>query len=327
MVKLKSGSKAIMAFCPRNVTIKVVPKATLIDASRQASPLALRKLVPGAIVSLNGVIDRSKPKSPKSVATRITLQSLPAGTLLWSDEFTGPADAPPDAKKWQIDMGGFGFGNNELEYYTARTRNVALDGQGHLAITALRETYSGGGYTRNYTSGKIDGHGKYSTTYGSIQASIKLPAGQGLWPAFWALGTNIDQVGWPKSGEIDMMENLGQRPFTAYGSIHGPSTLKPYKFGLTTSVLAETSLSQGFHVYGVNRSPNLVQMTLDGVPYATYRPSSLARGRQWVFNKPFFLILNLAVGGNWPGAPNATTQFPATMLVDWVRVYSWSPPH
>jgi beta-glucanase (GH16 family) len=322
-----SGSTAIMALCAQEVTIKVSARAALVDASRQASPLTLRKLVPGAIVSLDGVIDRSKPESPTFVATKVTLHSLPAGTLLWSDEFTGPCGAGPDPKKWRVDTGGNGFGNEELEYYTARKRNMALDGQGHLAISALHETHSGGGYTRNYTSGKIDGQRKYSTTYGSIQASIELPAGRGLWPAFWALGVDIDKVGWPKSGEIDMMENLGQRPLTAYGSIHGPSTLKPYRFGLTTSVLAETSLSQGFHVYGVNRSRNLVQMTLDGVPYATYRPSSLSRGRHWVFNRPFFLILDLAVGGKWPGAPNATTQFPATMLVDWVRVYAWSPPH
>jgi beta-glucanase (GH16 family) len=122
------------------------------------------------------------------------------------------------------------------------------------------------------------------------------------------------------------MENLGQKPRAAYGSIHGPRTRTPFVFGLIRAVQAPASLSQGFHVYGVNRSPGLVQMTLDGVPYATYRPSSLPRGDRWVFNKPFFFILDLAVGGTWPGAPRATTPFPATMLVDWVRVYSWSPP-
>ena len=322
VVKLESGSKTIMALRPRNATIRIAPKATLIDASRQASPLSVRTLVRGAIVGLSGTITRSKLVAPRSVATTVTLKSLPAGTLRWSDEFNGTAGAPPDQKNWVLDTGGSGFGNNELEYYTARARNVALDGQGHLAISALRETFSGGGYTRSYTSAKIEGLGKRSLAYGSIRASIKLPAGQGLWPAFWALGTDVDKVGWPQSGEIDIMENLGQAPFTVYASIHGPSMMGASAYGLTTAVQSATSLSQAFHVYGVNWSPNLLQMTLDGVPYATYTPSSLSQGQQWVFNKPFFLILNLAVGGDWPGAPNASTTFPATMLVDWVRLYS-----
>jgi len=327
VVRPSSASASVSGLVGQEVTIKVAATAALVDASREVTPLTLQKLVAGAIVSLSGVVDCGGAASPSLVAGKVTLRSLPAGTLIWSDEFDGPSGAHPDPKKWRIDTGGTGFGNHELEYYTTHARNVALDGRGDLAITALRELMRGGGYTRHYTSGKLDTQRRYATTYGSIQARIELPAGRGLWPAFWALGTNVDRIGWPRSGEIDAMENLGQRPFRAYGSIHGPSTRRPYVFGLTKAVLARASLSQGFHVYGVNRSPGLVQMTLDGVPYATYRPSSLSRGRRWVFNKPFFLILDLAVGGTWPGAPNATTPFPATMLVDWVRVYSWSPPH
>ncbi len=310
-------------------SLRIVFITALLASSLLAVPLALASGDAIGFTCARAQLvaaHRGEATSAQLTAARVTPRSLPTTRLIWSDEFSGPAGTRPDPQKWRIDTGGTGFGNRELEFYTARARNVALDGHGHLAITARREVYSGGGYTRHYTSGKIEGQGKFSVTYGSIQARIELPAGQGLWPAFWALGTDVDSVGWPQAGEIDVMENLGQRPFTAYGSIHGPSTCTPFVFGLTTAVKAPASLSRGFHVYGVNRSPDLVQLTLDGVPYATYTPSSLSPGEQWIFNKPFFLILNLAVGGTWPGAPNASTPFPARMLVDWVRVYSWSPP-
>jgi beta-glucanase (GH16 family) len=316
VVNMWSGSRSVEAYRGQKVTLQVDEMAKIVDALSHGRSSTLDEMRSGTPVEIAGTIDRTASAPPRFIATKIIAQKL-----VWSDEFNGPAGAAPDPTKWEIDGGG-NARSHQREYYTASTRNVALDGQGHLAITALRETYSGGGYTRNYTSGKIDGQGKYSTTYGSIQASIKLPAGRGLWPAFWALGTDIDQVGYPKSGEIDIMENLGRAPCTVYGTIHGPTTASPQDYYLSTSHRTTVSLAQGFHVYGLNWSPNLVQMTLDGVPYATYRPSSLARGQQWVFNKPFFLILNLAVGGNWAGAPKATTQFPARMLVDWVHVYS-----
>ena len=322
VVRLRSGTRTIMAPGPRTVTIRLAAKAALVDATHEATPLSVRKLVRGAIVRLSGTVTRGASATPRCVATRVSLQSLPAGTLLWSDEFSGPSGAPPDPRNWAIDTGGSGFGNDELELYTSRARNVALDGRGHLAITALRETCSGDGCTRAYTSARIEGLGKHSLTYGSIRARIRLPAGQGLWPAFWALGSDVDEVGWPGSGEIDIMENLGQAPFTAYGSIHGPAGDGASAYGLTTAVRSATSLARAFHVYGVDWSPDRLRMTLDGVPYATYTPRSLSAGQQWVFDHPFFLVLDLAVGGDWPGAPAATTPFPATMLVDWVRVYS-----
>jgi beta-glucanase (GH16 family) len=257
-----------------------------------------------------------------SAVTSLPQSSTPS-QLVWSDDFNGPAGSSPDPRKWSFDLGGSGWGNDELEYYTSRPSNASLDGQGQLAITARRETYSGsGGVTRDYTSARLQTKGLFATTYGRIEASIKLPEGRGLWPAFWAVGSDIENAGWPSSGEIDMMESLGNDPFTLYGSIHGPERGNPTGYGLTAPKRSAVSLASGFHVYGVDWSPGAVAFTFDGIPYAIRTPASLSAEQQWEFNKPFFLLLNLAVGGSWPGAPGASTQFPATMLVDWVRVYS-----
>jgi beta-glucanase (GH16 family) len=243
--------------------------------------------------------------------------------LIWSDEFKGPAGEGPDPTKWRLETGGGGWGNSELEYYTSQPGNAALDGQGDLVITARNEPYTGpDGVTFNYTSARLKTLGLFATTYGTIEARIKIPAGKGLWPAFWMMGSDIESVGWPNSGEIDVMESLGNDPFTIYGSIHGPEAHNPRGYTLSTSERSPVSLAGGFHVYGVEWSPDAIVFTLDGVPYATRTPASLSAGQQWVFNKPFFLLLNLAVGGSWPGAPDSSTHFPAQMIVNWVRAYS-----
>jgi beta-glucanase (GH16 family) len=210
-----------------------------------------------------------------------------------------------------------GAHNGELECYTDGASNVGLDGQGDLAITAL----SGSG-SCPYTSGRLQTNGLFQTQYGTLEASMQLPAGQGLWPAFWAMGSNRYTVDWPYCGEIDVMENLGQDPFTVYGSIHGPQGTLANGYGYTTSYRSPVSLASGFHTYGVTWTPTSISYSVDGVRYVTYSPATLSSGQSWVFNQPFFLLLDLAVGGDWPGAPNSSTQFPATMLVDWVRVYS-----
>jgi beta-glucanase (GH16 family)/transcriptional regulator with XRE-family HTH domain len=242
-----------------------------------------------------------------------------AHTLIWHDEFAGPAGAPPDPTKWQVVTGGDGWGNDELEDYTSRASNVSLDGKGHLVITAEQGTYTdGSGVTRNYTSGRIQTKGLYQSKYGQIEARIQLPAGQGLWPAFWALGDGA----WPAAGEIDLMENIGSDPFTIIGSIHGPQVGSPRGYAISAEAHSRVSLASAFHIYGVEWSPTKIVFTLDGVPYATQTPSDLSSKQSWVFNKPFYLLLNVAVGGTWPGSPDAASRFPATMLVDWVRVYS-----
>lgn len=262
--------------------------------------------------------------TPSATSTPVP---TPTPTLAWFDEFNGPAGALPDSSKWRLWNRGDGFGHNELQFYTPRASNTATDGRGDLAITARLESYEGGGYTRGYTSGKIDTNNIYAAKYGSIQARIKLPPGRGLWPALWAVGADSAQVGSPQCGEIDVMEVVGNDMHTVWGSIHGPILpATPAGYSLTTSKRSATSLAEDFHVYGVNWSPSLLEFTLDGVTYATYSPNSLSPGQQWVFDKPFNLIINLAVGGNWPGSPDASTPFPAVMLVDWVRVYSTATP-
>ena len=250
-----------------------------------------------------------------------TKRPSPYGRLVWHDEFTGPARSSPSPAWWQTKTGGTGWGNNELQYYTANADNASLDGAGHLAVSALRQNYSDGQYTRNYTSAQLVTDGRFQVKYGRIEARIKLPAGAGLWPAFWAVGTASDRLTWPAGGEIDVMENIGD-PFKTYAVIHGPAVDSKYGYNLVTPKRSPVSLAGGFHVFGIEWSPGKIVFTLDGEPFSTRTAQALPAGATWVFNNPFYLILDLAVGGNFPGPPNAATRFPATMLVDWVRVYS-----
>jgi beta-glucanase (GH16 family) len=246
--------------------------------------------------------------------------SAAAGPVTWSDEFNGAAGTPIDGSKWKFDTGGSGWGNNELEYYTNSTRNVVQDGQGHLAITARKENPSNlqchyG--TCQYTSGRVLTADKFSQTYGRFEASLKIPKGQGIWPAFWMLGGS----NWPATGEIDIMENVGSTPNTVYGTIHGPGYSGAGGIGGNRSI--GSALGDAFHQYAVEWSPNLIVWYLDNQEYFRVTPASLG-GRQWVYDHPFFMIMNVAVGGYWPGNPDASTVFPQTMLVDWVRVSAWN---
>jgi beta-glucanase (GH16 family) len=238
----------------------------------------------------------------------------PNWVLTWSDEFNG-AWGPVDGSKWNFDTGNSGFGNNELEYYTNRTDNAFVDGNGNLQIVARRENFGGS----NYTSARINTGGKFSQAYGRFEARIKLPSGKGIWPAFWTLGENIGSAGWPQCGELDIMEAVGDFSVN-HGSCHGPG----YSGGnpLTATFQDPSgSLADGFHVYALEWQPNQVQFFVDGSLYETRTPADIP-GKQWVYDHPFFVILNVAVGGNWPGAPDGTTQFPQTMMVDYVRVYT-----
>jgi beta-glucanase (GH16 family) len=248
---------------------------------------------------------------------RFALAPASAWTLTWSDEFDGPAGASVDGSKWSFDVGGGGWGNNELEYYTARTDNAALDGNGNLAIVARAESYGG----RNYTSARLNSGGKFFQAYGRFEARIRLPAGRGLWPAFWTLGENIGSVGWPSCGELDIMENIGSEPSTNHGSAHGPG----YSGGnplTATYALPAGRFSDGFHTFALEWQPDQVRWYVDDQLYETRTPADLPPGTQWVYDHPFFVILNVAVGGSFPGAPDGSTVFPQTMLVDYVRVYT-----
>lgn len=235
--------------------------------------------------------------------------------LTWSAEFNGPAGAAPDASKWTYDLGGGGWGNQELETYTNSTENVSTDGKGHLIIRAVK-TAPG-----KYTSARIKTQGKFTVEYGKIAGRMKIPRGQGMWPAFWMLGSDIESAGWPACGEIDVMENIGREPLLVHGTIHGPGYSGDKGIGHQYAVPARAALADGFHVYAVEWSPEGIRFLLDNHPYATVTPRDLPPGTHWVYNHPFFLLLNLAVGGKWPGNPDSSTQFPQELVIDWVRVW------
>jgi beta-glucanase (GH16 family) len=248
----------------------------------------------------------------------------PSPSPVWHDEFDGPAGASFDRGKWVADTGGHGFGNQEREFYTTRAENVALDGDGHLVITARAEPPSSAhecwyGSCR-YTSTRLKTKGLFAQAYGRFEARIRIPRGQGLWPAFWMLGADIDSIGWPQSGEIDIMENIGREPAVAHGTLHGPGYSGANGIG-RADTLTRGAYADDFHVYGVSWRPNEIRWYVDGRQYHRMTPADLPRGTKWVFDHPFFLLLNVAVGGGWPGDPDASTTFPQQMIVDYVRVY------
>jgi beta-glucanase (GH16 family) len=234
--------------------------------------------------------------------------------LTWSDEFNGAANTPPDAAKWTYDLGAGGWGNQELETYTKSPENVSQDGDGHLVIRAIK-TSSG------FTSARLITQGKFTVQYGKIAVRMKIPRGQGMWPAFWMLGADNKSAGWPVCGEIDITENIGKEPSTVHGTIHGPGYSGDKGIGHEYSLPNGAALADDFHIYAVEWSPASITFSLDDKPYGTVRPSDIPAGTHWVFRHPFFLLLNLAVGGGWPGNPDTTTQFPQKLVVDWVRVW------
>ncbi len=237
----------------------------------------------------------------------------PVWTLVWSDEFDGPAGQLPSAANWAFDI-GTDWGNRQLEYDTDRPENVSLDGSGNLAITARRESYGGSAYT----SGRIKTQGLFDQAHGRFEARIKLPAGQGIWPAFWMLGSDFPTVGWPQCGEIDVMEYRGQEPSVVHGTVHGPG----YSGGGGVSsryLLSGGRFDADFHVFAVEWTEAGIEWFVDGELYHRVRRGE-PRG-EWVFDHPFFILLNVAVGGTFVGPPDASTSFPQSMLVDWVRVH------
>ncbi len=233
--------------------------------------------------------------------------------LVMSDEFN--INGAPNSNLWSynIGTGNNGWGNNELQYYSSRPENIKIE-NGVLKITARREQYMG----QAFTSARILTKGKIETKYGRIEAKIKLPRGKGLWPAFWMLGSNSDTAIWPQCGEIDIMEYLGNSPTKVFGTVHGPG----YFAGnaITKSyMLPNSRFDTDFHIFGIEWDENYINFYVDDVLYNQITPFDVTG--EWVFNKSFYIILNMAVGGNYPGAPNSETPFPQEMLVDYVRVY------
>lgn len=230
--------------------------------------------------------------------------------LSWSDEFAGAAGQMPDATKWNYDTGGGGWGNNELETYTNNPANVSLDGNGHLVITAKSDL----------TSARIKTKGLFDLQYGKIEASIKAPAGTGMWPAFWMLGSDIDNNSWPACGEIDIMEANGVKPTIVHGTVHGPGYSGGS--GITSSyTLKSGRIDTDYHLYAVEWSSTDIKFFVDGIQYSKVVPKDVSPS-QWVFDKKFFLILNLAVSGNFVGNPPASSiTLPKSMYIDYIKVY------
>jgi len=235
--------------------------------------------------------------------------------LIWNDEFDGPAGAAPDPTKWRYDLGAGGWGNHELETYTNRPANVHQDGQGHLIISAIRNA------SGNYTSSRLKTQDRVAVQYGRIAARMKIPRGQGLWPAFWMLGSDVQKDRWPGCGEIDVMENVGKEPGIVHGTLHGPGYSGAKGISASFELPSKAALADDYHVYAVEWSPQKIAFFLDEHPYATVTPATLPENAKWVFNHPFFLLLNVAIGGEWPGNPDPSTVFPQELTVDWVRVF------
>lgn len=235
--------------------------------------------------------------------------------LILEDNFN--TDGVLNSDIWSFDIGtgpnGDGWGNNELQYYTDRPENIKVE-DGMLKITAIKELYLGS----PYTSAKIITKGKVNQKYGRIEARIKMPWGKGLWPAFWMLGADIDDNPWPNAGEIDIVEYLGHQPTKILGTVHGPG----YSGGASISksyTLTKGRFDTDFHVFGIEWGENYINYYVDDVLYNQITPEDVPG--EWVFNKPYYIILNMAVGGNLPGSPNADTSFPQTMLIDYIRIY------
>jgi beta-glucanase (GH16 family) len=248
------------------------------------------------------------------------------GPLTWSDEFNGPAGTGPDGSKWKFDIGGHGWGNNEQQYYTNSTRNAAHDGAGNMVITARRENpanYQCHYGTCQYTSARLLTQDRFTQAYGRFEARLKIPRTQGIWPAFWMLGNDIGSVGWPNSGEIDIMENIGREPNIVHGTIHGPGYSGGEGIGAARPLPGGGAYADAFHTFTVDWEPGAITWYVDGQQYQRRTPADLG-GDRWVFDHPFFMIMNIAVGGLWPGYPDGTTVFPQTMTIDYVRVYSYT---
>jgi len=252
----------------------------------------------------------------------------PAGYRLdWSDEFSGPVNSPPNPAHWSYDTGDTGWGNNELQNYVSDPEHArivldpaATDGKALQILV----TYNGLGLTRgNFESARLLSRDKVPVQYGYIEARVHMPSGQGIWPAFWMLGTDISTpgVGWPHCGEMDVMENKGREPAINHSSLHGSGYSGGNPVTGTYTLPDGRLFKDGYHTFGLLWTADSVTFSVDGHPFQTRTPADLPPGKTWVFNHPFFFIMNVAVGGNFGGNPDATTIFPQKMLVDYIRVY------
>ena len=244
---------------------------------------------------------------------------------IFRDEFKKGIGKPVDSTKWTAEIGGGGWGNEELQFYTDSKENVFHDGSGFMAIRAVKldptaklDCWYG---KCRYTSARVITKGKFDFRYGRVEARIRVPRGAGVWPAFWMLGNDIDKTGWPNCGEIDVMEFIGQEASTVHGTLHGPGYSGADAIGGSITLPNGKKISDDFHVFAIEWTKDAIRWFFDGKNYKTITRHDIPPNTRWVFDHPFFIVLNFAVGGKWPGSPDASTQFPQTMLIDYVRVY------
>ncbi|MEU5633167.1 family 16 glycosylhydrolase [Streptomyces rishiriensis] len=277
-----------------------------------------RRTVLAVVLALSGLLcgcgSAEEPPSPSS-----------RENPFWQAEFDGEAATRPSEESWNTETGNRdaeGWGNNELQYYTDEAANSGLDGEGHLLISARPAPADARlpCYTQEFctwTSARLTTEGKVALTHGRAEIRAKLPTGTGLLPAIWMLGDNGAE--WPAQGEIDICEVVGREPRTVYGTAHGPAYFN--ENGIGGSLTLPADASQAFHTYAVDKQPRRITWSVDGKPYFTLTPSKLPAPRDWVFEQDMHLLLNVAVGGDWPGPPDASTPSPATMTIDYVRLY------
>ena len=253
--------------------------------------------------------------APGSPSKGTPIPALPGWELAWHDEFDGDAI---DSANWTYDIGAGGWGNGEAQYYTSRTENARVE-DGMLVIEAHQEKHE----DSYYTSARLKTQGLQSFQYGRIEARLKVPAGDGLWPAFWMLGSSFDGTNWPDCGEIDIMEYVGREPDLIIGTLHGPGYSGA--LGVSQWNRQEYAIADDFHTFAIEWKAEQIDWYYDGEKYHTVTPGDLS-GRQWVFDQPFFIILNLALGGTLGGPIGLDTVFPAHFYVDYVRVYQAANP-
>lgn len=302
------------------VTLLVVPSAGWAAAPAPGlaayDPLAGKGSAAGSAAGSGG---RTAP------ATAPTAE-LATGPV-FADEFSGAAGRRPSSRRWTYNGGNgtSGWGNHELQYYTSEAANARLDGRGHLAITA-RKTPSGTSLrcwygACRYTSARMMTLDRFSTRYGRVEARIKVPRGVGLWPALWSLDVNnVKLARDPAYAEIDVLEHVGDDPTHIYSSLHGRTPTASRSRCTQYTLASGAAFHRAFHVYTLDWDSSKITFSVDGHPFVTRTRTSF--GPAWTFDQQMFLVLNLAVGGDWPGSPTSATRFPATMLVDYVRVYA-----
>jgi beta-glucanase (GH16 family) len=345
--KARQLDPAVLSAATARFTVAVsTKKLTLRFVVRRGKPVVLSTTAAAAKVAAGAPSTTTAAAKPAASATTTTAgaatptvlaatTTTPSGAttaarrLLFDDEFDGAAGGLPRGSAWDPQEGA-GWGTGQLQSYTARTQNVKLDGAGNLALIARKESYrSDDGQAVGYTSARLQTKDRFSFTYGRVESRIKVPSGTGLWPAFWLLGDDIYTKGWPESGEIDVMETIGSLPKELNGTVHAPlgawsgsSDADGTEWTRGEIYTHATSLSDAYHVYAAEWKPDAIDFSIDGKVYFTINKAQMPAGGRWTFDHPNHLLLNLAVGGEWPGSPTSATPFPSTMLVDWVRVYS-----